>query len=201
VNDTDTPPSPGPDPFGEAPPAAKVSLLEKLRGAGHSVREKYGVWFQRGPGRPRLDGDPSAGDIPLNAPVTGLPVGAASVRPGDAPPGSTGAVRRCYKALAKAFSGFADKIIFAKAVLLSNDKVFARELVTEVSMTEPEAEAFGQLVEELSRMFGAEEKYMVLGASIATVAAVGGRYVVVMRDLDKQIARKRSAQTPLVVGK
>jgi hypothetical protein len=128
-------------------------------------------------------------------------VGAAPVRPGDAPPGSTGAVRRVYKALAKALAGFADKIIFAKAVLLTSDKVFARELVTEVSITDPEAEAFGQLVDELARMFGAEEKYMVLGASMATVIAVGGRYVMVSRDLDKQLAKRRAAQSPLEAGK
>jgi hypothetical protein len=106
--------------------------------------------------------------------------------------------------LAKALSGFADKIIFFKAVQASGDKAFARELVAEVSLTEPEAEAFGQLVDELARMFGAEEKYMVIGAAIATVAAVGGRYAIVVRDLDKQIAARRQherARSPLEAGK
>ncbi len=105
-------------------------------------------------------------------------------------------MRRVYKALAKSFSGWADKVIFRKVVDATGDKVYAREVVTEIALTDPEAEAFGQLVDELAAMFGADEKFMAIAASIATVTAVGGRYWMVNRDLDKQLAAKRGAPTP-----
>lgn len=105
--------------------------------------------------------------------------------------GRSGVVKRCYKSLAKAFSSWADKIIFRQVCELTGDKAYAKEVVLETALTDPEAEAFAELVDELAAMWGADEKFMALGAGFATVAAVGGRYVVVMRSLDKQIKSKR----------
>jgi len=178
--------------LGEAPAPVQDSLLQKIRGVGRGIFEKYGVRYKAGPGRPRLDGDPKSSDVPLNAPASALPAGGAPGNADDHPPGRSGVVRRCYKALAKAFAGWADKIIFRKVVELSGDKAYAKEVVVEISLTDPEADAFGELVEELSAMWGADEKFMALAASICTVTAVGGRYYMVNRDLDKQLATRRA---------
>lgn len=175
---------------------AQDSIFQKVRSASRGIFEKYGVQWRPGSGRPRADGDPKGNDIPLNAPSSALPVGGAPVGGDGNPPGRSGIVRRCYKALAKSFSGWADKIIWRKVVELSGDKVYAREVVTEIALTDPEAEAFGQLVDELAAMWGADEKFMALAASIATVTAVGGRYYMVNRDLDKQLAAKRAHAAP-----
>jgi hypothetical protein len=170
------------------------SVLQRVRAAGRGIFEKYGVQWRAGRGRPRADGDPKASDVPLNAPLSALPAGGAPGSADNHPPGRSGVVKRCYKALAKAFSGWADKIIFRKVLELSGDKGYAREVVTEIALTDPEAEAFGELVDELSAMWGADEKFMALAASICTVTAVGGRYYMVNRDLDKQLAAKRRNQ-------
>jgi hypothetical protein len=180
--------------LGAAEAPAQNSVLEKVRAAGRGIFEKYGVQWRRGPGRPRIDGEPGAADVPLNAPLSALPAGAAPGAANDHPPGRSGIVKRCYKALAKSFSGWADKIIYRKVVELSGDKNYAREMVVEISLTDPEAEAFGQLCDELAAMCGADEKWMALAAAMATVAAVGGRYVVVMRDLERQIAKKNKLE-------
>ena len=190
------PPSPLDELLETAEAAPKASLLEKVRGVGRGIFEKYGVEYKAGRGRPRLDGEPKSSDVPLNAPASALPVGGAPGSPLDHPPGSSGVVRRCYKALAKAFAGWADKIIFRKVVELSGDKAYAKEVVVEISLTDPEAEAFGELVEELSAMWGADEKFMALAASICTVTAVGGRYYMVNKDLDRQLKDRARRQHP-----
>jgi hypothetical protein len=192
-----------PDPNGGADAMAtsdapvKDSLLQRVRQTSRGVFEKWGVQWKRGPGHPRLDGEPKANDVPLNAPPTALPVGGGPGAALGGAPGRSGIVRRTYKSLAKAFSGWADKIIFRKTVELTGDKTYAKELVLETSLTDPEAEAFGELIDELAGMFGADEKFMALAASVATVTAVGGRYVVVIRDLEKQLAVKRKLEKQL----
>lgn len=65
-------------------------------------------------------------------------------------------------------------------------------MVLETALTDPEAEAFAELVDELAAMWGADEKFMALAAGCATVASVGGRYVVVIRGLDRQLKLKRA---------
>jgi len=183
----------------EGDPPVKNSVFEKIRGVSRGIFEKYGVQYRSGRGRPRNDGDPKASDVPLNAPASALPAAGAPGSANGHPSGSSGIVKRCYKSLAKAFSGWADKIIFRKVVELSGDKAYAREVVTEIALTEPEADAFGELIDELASMWGADEKFMALAASLCTVTAVGGRYWVVNRDLDKQLAVRR-AQTSAPIG-
>lgn len=183
----------------EAPPQA--TLVEKVRAAGRSIFAKYGINWKAGPGRPRNDGDPKSSDIPLDAPSTALPVGATA---SDAPgyPGfDANRVRRIYKAVAKSLSGWADKIVFRKAKEATGDPLYAQELVTQCSVTEPEAAAFGDLAAELGQMFGANEKYMALTAALITVGSVAGRYAVVIQDLNHHLElRRRATQFPANVA-
>lgn len=186
-------PSPGHDTLGQAPADLESSVLEKIRSAGRGIFEKYGVKYRAGRGRPRADGDPKISDVPMDVAPTAIPVGGAPTGPNGHPSGRSGVVKRCYKSLAKAFSSWADKIIFRQVVELTGDKSYAKEVVLETALTDPEAEAFSELVDELAAMWGADEKFMALAAGFATVASVGGRYVVVIRGLDRQLEQKRSS--------
>jgi len=164
-----------------------------VRSAGRSVFSKYGITWKTGPGRPRNDGDPKSSDVPLDAPSTALPVGALPASSGGDPGFDPNRVRRIYKAVAKSLAGWADKIVFRKAKEVTGDPIYAQELVTQCAVTDPEAAAFGDLAAELGSMFGANEKYMALAAALVTVGAVGGRYAVVISDLNHQLALKRRA--------
>ena len=169
------------------------SRLEKIWAGTAKIFSKHGLTWKSGPGRPRNDGDPKSSDIPLDAPSTALPVGAIAATASGDPGFDANRVRRIYKAVAKSLSGWADKIVFRKAKEVTGDALYAQELVTQCSVTEPEASAFGDLAAELAQMFGANEKYMALAAALVTVGAVGGRYAVVISDLNHQLALKRRA--------
>jgi hypothetical protein len=119
---------------------------------------------------------------------------------GDTPYRSN-VVKRCYKTLAKSVTGWADKLIYRKVYELTRDKEYATQVVLECSLTDPEADAVGDLAAELGAMFGADEKMMALAAGFVTVGAVGGRYVMAIRDLNSRIADQRRRENRMPEGK
>jgi hypothetical protein len=103
-----------------------------------------------------------------------------------------GIVKRAFKTVAKATASWLDKIIFKKALEATGDQEFAREIVRDCALNEAEADACGELAQELGAMFGADDKMMLIGACLATVGSVGGRYAMVISHLDKKLAERKS---------
>jgi len=56
--------------LGEAPAPVQDSLLQKIRGVGRGIFEKYGSATKPVRGAPVWDGDPKSSDVPLNAPAS-----------------------------------------------------------------------------------------------------------------------------------
>jgi hypothetical protein len=174
-----------------AEPPVENSVLQKVVGAGSRLFEKYGVSWKRGPGRSREDGGPKSSDVPLDLPGSTLPANALGGPPVADTPYRSNVVKRCYKTLAKSVTGWADKVVYRKVHELTADKEYATQVVLECAITDNEADAFGDLAAELGAMFGADEKMMALAAGFVTVGAVGGRYVMALRDLNSRLADKR----------
>ena len=163
---------------------AATSTVEKIRRAASGVFEKYGVQFKRGRGRPRADGFPGKGDVPLNAPPTALPAGAS---PGPATPVTPGfdpkLVKNCVRAVVKALTGFADKILRKKAALAGYSAADANQLVVDCTITAEEIDSFSDLAEICLRKYGVGTEYVPEIGLASIAAGVGLRYMVAIKSL------------------
>ena len=179
-----------------APTPGKDSVVEKIQRAGARIFAKHGVQFKKGPGRPRRDGFPGAGDIPLTAPSTALPAAAtlAAALP-DTPGLDPVLVKRCCSAVIKSLTGFADKLLFNKAKRATDDAKFAQQLVADTTITQPEVEAFSELAEVCLRKYNLASEYAPEIGLAAIVASVGIRYSAALRALDVQIKEKEQNKT------
>ena len=92
--------------------------------------------------------------------------------------------------MVKSVVGFFDKILYTKACDATGDKDFATKLVIETTLTAPEKEAFEEIAVVLGEMAKLDPLYAVVGASIAIVAASGGRYAMAFVQLNREIAKK-----------
>jgi hypothetical protein len=190
-------PAPANELFAEASTPTQGSVFEKVKRAGATIFEKYGVIYKRGPGRPRKDGLPAKNDLPLNAPQTALPAAAAAGAPLPAEPGLDPAlVKKCCSAVIKALTGFLDKLLFNKAKRKTGDAKFAQQLVTDATITQPEIDAFSELAEVCLRKYGVGTQYAPEIGLAALVLGIGIRYGAAMKALDQKPDAGEPAPTP-----
>jgi hypothetical protein len=177
------PPQNEPDPEIQTP--AENSVIEKLKSVSAGVFERAGVQFKRGRGRPRLDGNPGKGDLPLNAPATALPA-VAACDPPLAPRENLdpALVRRCCSAVLKSLTGILDKALFRKAVKKTGDSKFAQQLITDTTVTQEEISAFSELAEICLRKYGVGTEYAPEIGIGVILAGLGVRYGEGFKSLD-----------------
>lgn len=167
---------------GFAPAPAQTSAFEKIKRRVAGVFESHGVTFQRGRGRPRLDGRPAKGDIPINAPATALPAPAA---PGPAVPGQEGLdpilVRKVCGACLKGLAGFLDKLLHRKAKSAGLSPVECNQLVVDTTITREEMDGFSELAEICLRKYGVGSQYAPEIGLAVIVGGIGIRYGVALK--------------------
>lgn len=188
------PPKNEPIPTEDSPP--QTSFFDKIRNIGGSVFERHGVQFKRGRGRPRADGLPGKLDVPLSAPATALPLG---TRPDSANPDKiriSNLVKKCVKAFIQSVAGFADSIVFRKAVQAKYPKPEAQELVAKTTITEGECDAFGELTNLLVEQMALDPKYLPVITAIVITTGVATRYMLTIKTLNAEIEAQRPPLSP-----
>ena len=218
-------PSPGPDPaqvppvpimetkpstsapdelFSEAAPDSANPVAQKVNAASAGVFEKFGQFFKRGRGRPRKDGGPKISDLPVVAPPLAGPLaGSAPLAAAPAPPDSNGSrpfdknlVARCVAAVGKSIAGFFDKKLEAKAIAVTGDREFARQLVRETTVTPEGLQALGEVTDILLKELKVETKHLPLICACAVLAGEGGRYYLAFKSLDARPRPQPQPQPP-----
>lgn len=181
-------PSPETAPPNELPTSpdsqAQATIIERVVAAGKGVFEKHGVVFKRTGGRPRKDGLPNKGDIPLNAPSTALPEGASPAPSAGAPPLDPALMRRCCSAVLKGVSAFLDKTLYRKALTKTGDSRAANDLVAATAITKEEVDSFAELAEICLRKYGVGTEYAPEIGLAAIAAGIGLRYAVALKALE-----------------
>jgi hypothetical protein len=115
--------------------------------------------------------------------------------PADGAPAFDAAlVRRCIAAVVKALRGFADKKLWRKAMLASDDSKFASDLVKETTVTQEELDSFSELTEICLRKYGVGTQYAPEIGLLAIVTGVGVRYAVAMQMLEAKLAEREQAE-------
>ena len=179
----------------ESPPSE--SITQKILNSAQGVFERHGVVFKRGRGRPRADGMPAKGDVPINAPLKALPACAAPPTPLPDQAGLDPAlVRRCCSAVLKGVSGVLDKILFRKAKLATNDHQWAQQLVADTAITKEEMDSFSELAEVCLRKYGVGTEYAPEIGLGCIVLGVGIRYGAALKSLDSEIRKQAQASNP-----
>jgi len=101
-------------------------------------------------------------------------------------------------AIGKSVRKFFDKMVYRKALeATGGDKTFAAQLRDDTSATEDECEALGEVTDIILKELGLETKYLPLMAGVVMVVTAGGRYVICIKDLNRQIRIKQAKEAPL----
>lgn len=175
--------------------AGKSSTVEGIKRAAGKVFEAFGVQYKKTGGRPRKDGKPNKGDIPVNVPATALPAGAEAPPSVPAPSGLDPVlVRRCCSAIVKAVSTFLDRQLFGKARIAGLEPKEAQQLVTDCSVSAEELNAFSELAEVALRKYGVGTEYAPEVGVAAIAVGVGLRYSMAIQDLNQRIAERKEAR-------
>lgn len=175
--------------------APEASTFEKIKRAGAKVFEKHGIIFKRTGGRPRKDGLPNKGDIPLNTPASSVPAFAAAPAPLPAQEGLDPAlIRRCCSAVIKAVGGIMDKLLHRKATIVGYTPQEAQQLVVDCAITTQEMDSFSELAEVCLRKYGVGTEYAPEIGLGCIVLGVGIRYSVALGTLERERKAKLKAQ-------
>jgi hypothetical protein len=174
----------------------QTSVLEKIESATRGLFERGGVLWKKGRGRPRNTGEPGRADVPVNLPLSAVPVGAAAPLSDPGRPADSIVVRRSVAAMAKALTGFLDKKLFRRAELATGDKEFARSLVNETTATAQECDALAEVTDIVLQELGLQTKYLPLVAACTIVGGATMRYQAAFHYLDQKLAEKRRQQMP-----
>lgn len=183
------------EPAPENSPAPSTTIIEKIQRAGAKVFEKHGVLFKRTGGRPRKDGAPNKGDIPLNVPASAVPAIASAPAALPAQEGLDPAlVRRCCGAVLKAIGGVLDKVLHRKASIVGYTPQEAQQLVVDCAITQSELDSFSELAEVCLRKYGVGTEYAPEIGLGCIALGVGLRYSVALKTLDNERKAKLQGQ-------
>lgn len=176
------------------------TAAEKIRAAGASVLERFGI--KPGRGRPRADGKPKisdrveiqpgvfvpAGDIPKSSQPATL-----AAAPSSAGPRFDGAlVRKCVASCLRALTGWADRVLYGKALHATRDAAFSKNLVAETTVDSSEVDSFSQLAEICFQKWGVGSQYAPeVGLGVIAAGAVT-RYALAFKTLDEEIQRRNA---------
>jgi len=175
------------EPNPEASSSSPTSVFEKVKRAAGKVFERHGVVYKRGGGRPRKDGLPNALDVPINVPPSAVPALAAAPSALPAQEGLDPAlVRRCCSAVAKAVTGFLDKILYKKALRAKHSAEEARQLVADTSITQAEIDGFSELAEICLRKYGVGTEYAPEIGIGCIVVGVSLRYGLALKAVEPE---------------
>lgn len=189
------------EPPGETNAPPEGSRFKTIRDRGRGLFAKWGL---RGPGRPpncKACGLPETKCECANQPGPGSTPESIL---GSAPPGPAVAavprdpliIRRSIAAIGRAARKFADKVIYNKAFVVTEDKQYSEDLVKQTSASEEECEALGEVTDILLKELGLDTKYVPLAAALTIVAGAGARYWMVNKSLDRQLAEKKKGAKP-----
>lgn len=177
---------------GETETAAQTTRPEAIRADGRKLFGKWNLrWGRRKapkPAGPGLDGHEEP-----NLSASLLESAPSFVAPAPEPRDPL-IIRRSIAAIGKAARKFGDKIVFRKALEASGNKDYAREVRDLTSATDDECDALGEVTDILLKELGLDTKYLPLAAALVVVAGAGTRYVVTIKDLNKQIRDKQPGQ-------
>lgn len=170
-------------PTSETPITVEGSTLEKIRTSGAKIFASAGQLFKRGRGRPRKDGQPALGDLPLSDAPPGASLAQAAIVSADGKPVDPNIVKRCVSACLKTATGILNKILYKKAVKKTGDVKFAAELCRDCTVTPEELDSFSELAEICLRKHGVGTQYAPeIGLSVIALG-IGARYAAAFADL------------------
>lgn len=173
---------------GQNDPLVTNERAEGIRKRAGKVLSRFGITFRKGPGRPRLDGTPGAGDeiisqVSPSAPLPGTTV-AASLDPSL----DTAFIEDCLKAATQGLVDFGNSQLRNAAVRATGgDKEYAKQLVERTNPSDPELARIAKLEAILIKKYGIDVRYLPEFALCFCVIGIGTRYMTAMGEL-KQFA-------------
>jgi hypothetical protein len=165
--------------FPENPPAAENAAAEEIKQATAGLFARFK--FSKGRGRPRKDGLPGKLDGALEGgAVAAVPVDRAELdRARD-----QNFVRKCLSKISKALFRSFDQLLESKAVAVTKDRQFAKELVASTTPNKEELDDIADVLDECLSYMKVDKKYVPLVAGIAVISGIGIRYAGAFRELN-----------------
>ena len=177
--------TPADDGGGSSPSGKETSFFEKIRAVGQNVFTKHGIPFKKGRGRPRNDGAPGRGDVPLSTIPGPVPPVAEINSPDNLARLYQDLVKSCARSTSQATFSVLEGALRRAAIKKTGSKEMGMEIVAGAAVTEKEHDCLAEITPILLQKYGVDIRNLPEVCAVLTLGSIFTRFAFAFMELQK----------------